>query len=231
MQFSIDPKILESYPSIQIGVIECLEVDNLTIHPSVLSLLRGAEELVRSTIPKETFKDHPKIKAWADAHRAFGSNPNRDQPSIQALVKRVVNGGSLPQINTLVDLYNVISLKYLLPAGGEDLDQIKGEIQLTYAKGDEEFMEIGATAPNLPQSGEVIYRDEVGVICRKFNWREADRTKLTQQTTNAVLVLETLPPMSKAELGTALEELATLLRSTVSGKIKVSILGDDKLSL
>lgn len=189
MNFSIDPAVFQLFPNVMIGVLSCRNISNGPSPAEVTALLRSTEENIRKHFSDpELLKSHPSIVAWQEVHRAFASNPNKFPPSIQALAKRVIKGGQLPAINTLVDLYNVVSLQYMLPVGGEDLDTCSGDIRLTFADGTELFVPLGEEGNDPPAKGEVIYRDDIGVICRRFNWREAARTCLTEKTRNAVLV-------------------------------------------
>ncbi|MEU6717606.1 phenylalanine--tRNA ligase beta subunit-related protein [Nonomuraea sp. NPDC046802] len=154
-----------------------------------------------------------KIDAWKDAYRAFGAKPQRTRPSVDALTRRM----PLPEINQVVDAYNTISVKHALPIGGEDLDRYVGPARLVRAVGDEASEEALGT----PEPGEVIWRDDVGVTCRRWNWRQVVRTRLTEETTNAIFLLERLEPMSLEELKQAGEELADLL-SELSPQVRIA---------
>ncbi|MEV4018765.1 phenylalanine--tRNA ligase beta subunit-related protein [Nonomuraea angiospora] len=154
-----------------------------------------------------------KIDAWKDAYRAFGAKPQRTRPSVDALTRRM----PLPEINQAVDAYNSISVKHALPIGGEDLDHYVGPARLLRATGDEPSEEALGT----PEPGEVIWRDDVGVTCRRWNWRQVVRTRLTEETTNAIFLLERLEPMSLEELKEAGEELADLL-SELSPEVRIA---------
>ncbi|MGR6914846.1 B3/B4 domain-containing protein [[Actinomadura] parvosata] len=154
-----------------------------------------------------------KIDAWKDAYRAFGAKPQRTRPSVDALTRRM----PLPEINRVVDAYNSISVKHALPIGGEDLDKYVGPARLVRASGDEASEE----ALGQPEPGEVIWRDDIGVTCRRWNWRQVVRTRLTEETTNAIFLLERLEPMSLEELKQAGEELSELL-TELSPEVRIS---------
>ena len=140
----------------------------------------------------------------------------------------MLNGATIGHINNLVSLYNTISLKHILPVGGEDLDKITGDILLTRAGNDEPAVFLlGAKEARAPREGEIIYKDEVGTICRRWNWKEADRTKLTQETKKAFLVIETLPPVTRDTLETAIRELADLVKQYCGGMVSTAILDKD----
>ncbi len=159
--------------------------------------------------------DDPKVEAWREAYRAFGAKPQRTRPSVDALVRRM----PLPEINLVVDAYNAISVRHGLPIGGEDLGHYEGTARLVRADGDEPFevVEKGEPAIDHPEIGEVVWRDDRGVTCRRWNWRQCVRTRITEETTDALFLLERLAPMSLEELRAAADELAGLLREITPG--------------
>jgi DNA/RNA-binding domain of Phe-tRNA-synthetase-like protein len=154
----------------------------------------------------------PHVVAWREAYRQFGANPKRTRSSVDALLRRAPDG--LPQINRLVDLYNAISVAHRLPVGGEDLAGYAGRPRLVRAAGDEGFdtVENGAPVVRHPAPGEIIWRDDAGVTCRCWNWRQCVRTRITEATTDALFLLERLEPMPLAGLHAAGHDLADRLR-------------------
>jgi len=222
MHLSITPAVFNLLPALRVGVLSIKGASNRDAHPEVALLLREAEAALRSRTTDETFKDAPHIVQFFEAHRAFGNNPKRYYPSHFALAKRVLKGGSLPSINTFVDLYNILSLKHLLPVGGEDLDRCVGDIVLDRATGSEAFIALGETQNEPPAAGELVYKDAEGFLCRRMNWREADRTKLTEATTNAILIIESLDPDDP--LQEILVELQALVEKYCGGQVIAHIL-------
>ncbi|MEV0372698.1 phenylalanine--tRNA ligase beta subunit-related protein [Streptomyces sp. NPDC050636] len=158
-------------------------------------------------------QDDPHIAAWRAAYTAFGCKPSRTRNSAEALAKRALADGGLPRINRLVDLYNAISVAHLIPVGGEDLDRIQGGMRLVRATGEEPFATAagGAEVIEHPEPGEVVWCDDAGVTCRRWNWRQGVRTRLTEESTSALFLLERMEPMTLGELGTAAAELAEAL--------------------
>ncbi|MDQ0935545.1 B3/B4 domain-containing protein [Streptomyces turgidiscabies] len=163
--------------------------------------------------------EDPHMVAWRTTYTAFGSKPSRTRNSAEALAKRALTDAGLPRINVLVDVYNAISVAHLVPVGGEDLDHIRGGMRLVRATGAEDFVTVagGEEAVEHPDAGEVVWCDEVGVTCRRWNWRQGPRTRLTEQTTSAIFLLECLPPMTAEESRTAGTELAELLEKFSPG--------------
>ena len=153
------------------------------------------------------------MAAWRQVYTAFGSKPSRTRNSAEALAKRALSDAGLPRINLLVDLYNAVSVAHLIPVGGEDIDRIEGDMRLIRATGEEDFVTVagGAETVEHPDTGEVVWRDDMGVTCRRWNWRQGPRTRLTEETTSGVFLLESLAPMPVAEVAAAAAELAGLL--------------------
>lgn len=154
----------------------------------------------------------PHVEAWRDAYRAFGAKPQRTRPSVDALLRRA---GALPSINKVVDAYNAVSVEYALPIGGEDLDAYQGPARLVRATGDEPFDVMAGGEPTVehPAPGEVVWRDDAGVTCRRWNWRQCVRTRLTETTKNALFLLERLEPYPLDRLAEAGDRLAGRLRA------------------
>ena len=140
------------------------------------------------------------------------------------MLKRVHNGNHIGNINALVDIYNSISLRYALPCGGEDIDTFVGDIRLTKAVGDEEFITLGSNESASPYEGEIVYKDDKGAICRCLNWRESVRTMLTENTKNAILCMELVDKNRLEDFKNALKDLSNLVEENLGGTSKVLIL-------
>ncbi|PZH04105.1 cytoplasmic protein [Streptomyces sp. NTH33] len=163
--------------------------------------------------------EDPHMAAWRATYTAFGSKPSRTRNSAEALARRALTDAGLPRINVLVDLYNAISVAHLIPVGGEDLDLVQGGMRLVRASGEEDFVTVagGEETVEHPDAGEVVWRDEAGVTCRRWNWRQGPRTRLTEGTTSGIFLLESLAPVPVAEVQAAAVELAELLEKFSPG--------------
>jgi DNA/RNA-binding domain of Phe-tRNA-synthetase-like protein len=151
--------------------------------------------------------DHPHLLAWRDAFRSFGAK--RYRCSAEALIQRA---GEFPQINRLVDLYNAVSMAHAVPVGGEDLDRVEGPVRLVFASGDEPF-----DGGDPPKAGEVVWADSVGVTCRRWNWRQGVRTRLTETTTRAYFLFDALPVFDDESLRAAMDDVGARLRDACPG--------------
>lgn len=224
MKFRIDRTILQAYPQLQIGVVIVKDVDNTGENDAITSLLRSIEKETKEKYSGINIPEHPHVKPWREAYDKFGSKPCDFRCSAEALLRMVLNGRELRHINKLVDSYNFISLKYTLTLGGEDLDKMRGDLILSYAEGNEPFVALGSTENDPPLKGEVTYKDDLGIVCRRWNWRESDRTKLKETTKNAILVLEGIPPIQNSTIEGASKELEILVKRYCGGSTKVVFL-------
>jgi DNA/RNA-binding domain of Phe-tRNA-synthetase-like protein len=179
--------------------------------PATDALLTAAEAKARAALGGRGPEQLEPVAAWRVAYQAFGAKPKRTRPSVEALLRRVEAG--LPRIDRLTDIYNTISVSHLLPAGGEDLARYRGPARLTRAAGDERFdtMRDGQPVTEHPEPGEVIWRDDDGVTCRCWNWRQCVRTRITGATTSAMFILDGLPELGSDGLAAAGQDLTARL--------------------
>ena len=224
MKFKIDNEIFEKYPGLNIGIVVVKGINNKGENAEVLSLLNNVQEEVRGRYVASELSQHPKISAWRKAYSSFGAKPKKYKSSIEALIKRVLMEKPVNHINTLVDIYNYLSLKYAMPMGADNLDKVEGNVRLDFTKGDEKYVELGATEVKNPKPGEVAYFDDKEVLCRRWNWRECDKTKLTEDTTNVILYVEGLPPVAKEEVENAINELSNIVQKYCGGEVSQHVL-------
>jgi DNA/RNA-binding domain of Phe-tRNA-synthetase-like protein len=222
MTLVVEESFWALFPEAMIGAVTVRGIDNRRAAEATARLLAEQAEATTAVLGDAEIGSHPAVAPWRAAYQRFGVKPSKTRSSIEALL-RSVKTGRLHAINPLVDLYNVMSLKRLLPCGGEDLATVAGPLRLTRALGDEPFVPLGGSENEPPPPGAVIYRDDIGVVCSCWNWREAERTKLTESTTDAILVIEALPPMSRAELAAACRELSDLVLKHLGGSASIEI--------
>lgn len=220
--------MLSVVPVIDAGVIAlapgfralslCVEAAPLTNPDYAAQVLANACEIVSAGGP-EWADAH--LAAWEDVFRRFGAKPQRTPCSAAALRKRVLRDGTLPSIDPVVDLYNAISLRYAIPVGGEDLGHYAGTPRLVIADGSETFdtMKDGQLAHESPEAGEVVWRDDQGVTCRRWNWRQGVRTRLGADARQMWFILESLPEMPLDALQEAGERLIEGLQAMMPGAL------------
>jgi DNA/RNA-binding domain of Phe-tRNA-synthetase-like protein len=175
-------------------------------------LLQQAEASARQALAQRPVEELPHVAAWREAYRAFGAKPQRTRNSLEALLRRADAG--LPRVNRLTDVYNAVSVLHQVPLGGEDLDRYAGPPRLVRASGQEPFDTTagGQTVVEHPDAGEVVWCDDAGVTCRRWNWRQAKRTQLTDGTTAGLFILDALGPVTDEALGAAADDLVEQLQ-------------------
>ncbi len=227
MKFTVDSRILEKFTGLTIGVVICKNLNNSGNPEEVQKDIRIQENNIREKYDTETLSQIPKIDIWRKTYSRFGAKPKENKSSVENLYKLILQGINLRPVNKLVDIYNLVSLKHMVPAGGEDIDKIQGDVVLTFAESNEPaVLLLGDKEPRPPHAGEVIYKDDISAICRRWNWREADRTKFTEDTRNCFLVIEGLLPVTRQEIEEATKELRDLVQKFCGGSVTYKILDE-----
>jgi DNA/RNA-binding domain of Phe-tRNA-synthetase-like protein len=224
MKDIVAKEVFAKFPSYIRGVVIARGVDN---HGENKKLIEMLSEVVTKATQDESLqeiKSHPRIANWRQAYSDFGTNPNKFYCSIESLARRARRGDQLPYINTLVALFNYFSLKHMVPSGGDDLRSADGDLRLTLARGDEPFTPLNSDSVEYPPAGEVIYVDNSRVMCRRWNWRQGDHTKLLPETKDVAINVDCLPPVAKGEAGANTEELANLVKEFCGGEVKFLLL-------
>lgn len=217
---SVEAEVFALRPDYRVLLIA---VDGIAPGPSDASteqLLIAAEDSV-AALGEQPIQDLPHVASWREAYRSFGAKPQRTRNSLEALLRRASSG--LPRVNRLTDIYNAVSVQRLIPLGGENLAAYAGPPRLVRATGDEDFdtMADGGAVVEYPEPGEVVWRDDAGVTCRRWNWRQCSRTQLADDTTSALLILDALDPVTDEELRRTGDELIAHF-ATLGGDLRVA---------
>jgi DNA/RNA-binding domain of Phe-tRNA-synthetase-like protein len=207
----VDPRVRQAHPDY---VALLMVADGLAGGPSDArsdAVLADAEAHAVAVLAGRAPEELPEIAVWRTAFASFGVKPRVARSSAEALLRRCTAG--LPRIDLLTDLYNAVSVRHLLPLGGEDLDHYTGPPRLVVADGTEDFDTVADGEPVVdhPVPGEVVWRDDAGVTCRRWNWRQCARTRLSTSTTSALFVVDGLGDGATARVTAAADELAGLL--------------------
>ncbi len=208
---SVDDAVLELCPDYRALLLVVDGIEPAPSGPASETLLVRAEEHARELLADVPVQELSHVEAWRTAYRAFGAKPQRTRNSLEALTRRAPAG--LPRVNRLTDVYNAVSVLHQVPLGGEDLHRYAGAPRLVRATGEEPFDTVaeGQDVVEHPEPGEVVWRDDVGVTCRRWNWRQGRRTQLHDGTTSAIFFLDALAPMDDDALHAAADELVAHL--------------------
>jgi len=231
MKFTIDNKIFEKYPDLNIGIVIARGIDNTEASSEMIELLRNEEKRIKQEFNSEILSDQPKIKIWRETYSSFGAKPKKYRCSVENLYRMILEGIELKHINKIVDIYNYISIRHTVPVGGDDVDKVEGDIRLKIANGTEPFIELNSEETKTPKPGEVVYVDDKEVLCRRWNWRECDKSKMTERTKNATIVVEGLPPTTQEHIRDITNELVELIKKYCGGETQIFILNKENSSI
>ena len=236
MIYHVDPPLFFNYPGYVRGLVIVRRAVNIESPiDEVARMLLSAQKTIRQRTDLEPLSTHPHIAAWREAYRAFGAKPSEYPSSIEALVKRVRRGDDVPYINTLAALCNSVSLRYLVPIGGHAIDVMSpdGELRLGFANGDEEFTPFLGDSIEHPYPGEVVFTYNTStVLCRRWTWRQGEFSKLQRTTTAVVINVDGLPPVTRADVETICNDLATLAGLYCgNAPTEVKLLSEDNLEV
>jgi len=224
MRDMVDVEIFHRFPRYTRAIVVANDIDNHGVHSEVQEMLRGAEVRCEALFAQENLTGHPRIASWRKAYKVLDMKPGKNYSSVEALARRARGGSALPYINTLVALMNGFSLRHLVPCGGDDLDAAHENLILRLAIGDERWVPLGQEEVSHPEPGEAVYVDAQQVLCRRWNWRQGDGTKITPATCNVLVNIDCLPPVEAEEAGTLVAELADLIGRFCGGSVKHHLL-------
>jgi DNA/RNA-binding domain of Phe-tRNA-synthetase-like protein len=227
LSYTVSADIFQRFPGYVRGVVVAHDVVNRAAPDELIRTLRDAEASVRGRLRIEQLAEHPRVKSWRDAYRAFGAKPSEFRASVEALVRRVLRNEPLPSINALVDIGNLVSLRHLVPAGGHAIDVLTGDIALRLATGSEVFVPFGSDQTEHPLPGEVVFVEGDRVLTRRWTWRQANHTLTRLETRAIVFNVDGLPPVSPAEVEEACRGITELVGRFCGGRMRQGLLSEE----
>jgi len=230
MFFSVQKELFDILPDLTIGMAVARDVDNTCPSKEIDDLLTRAVEEMKKNFIGDKAQEHPRIKPWRTAFSKLGISGSKFQSSIESMARRVLKGDPFPKINPLVDLYNSVSLKYLIPMGGHDLDTIEGNIYLRFAEGWEPFSPMGGGEAMTVPKGELVYRDDREVLTRNWVWRQCEKDKATEKTKNIFIPIDVLGEVGRERADEIIHELSQLLPKYLGGTILSAVLNRESPS-
>jgi DNA/RNA-binding domain of Phe-tRNA-synthetase-like protein len=212
--------VFELNPDLCFGVIVARGVRNSETSAEETERLRNAEQRARETIKEEELKNQPVIKGYRLVMEKAGINPNKFQNSMEAMMKRVLKGGQLPTINSLVDLCNAISIENQVSLGGHALADIHDDLSVGFTKGNEKFLPFGAEEYEPVEAGELVFTSGDVVQTRKWVWRQSELGKMTLNTNDVFFQLVGFDDSPGTPLIQALDSLEDIIRTKCGGAWK-----------
>ena len=219
MRFIIQEELFERLPDLTIGVFIATGMNNTLSSGEIHHHLTQAIEEMKKNFGVEKAQDHPRIKPWRTALQKAGISGSKFPSSIESMTRRILKGDPFPRINPLVDLYNSVSLKYLVPMGGHDLDTLQGSIYLRFAEGWEPFTPMGGGETMIVPKGELVYRDDIEVLTRNWVWRQCEKDKTTDKTKNIFIPIDVLSEVGKERVDEIILDLSKLFPKYLGGTL------------
>ena len=218
LTFQYHPELLGRYPNIVGGVILARGLEASQTPPALADAYQAEQSAVLARIGEAPLSELESLAAWRSAFRQFGVNPTKYRSAVEALLRRLTKKGDIPGINTLVDICNLVSIRYQLPVAAFDARAFTGAITVRFARGDESFTPLGSPEPENPDPGEVIFADKADlVIARRWCWRQSDESAAGQNTQAAIFTVEAQHPGGRTAVQSALTDLDHLLANYAGG--------------
>lgn len=229
-KFIAEESFWKLFPEAAIGVIVARGMKPASEVPAedaaaIAALLREANAQADRHLTSNTISQNEVVRVWRDAYQQFKTKKGA-RCSIENLLKRVLKGNPVGSITPAVDIYNAVSLKYALPVGGEDIDTFEGDLRLGITEGGDAFRALGEDEDDPTLPGELCYRDDAGAVCRCWNWRDGQRTALTDDSENAFLIIECVDPSRIDDLRAALDEFSQLIERYLGASIEAHAIVD-----
>jgi DNA/RNA-binding domain of Phe-tRNA-synthetase-like protein len=222
--YTISQDIFERFPGYCRGVVLAFDMHNGTSPDKLVQMLRAAEMHVRQETTIENIAEHPRIKAWREAYKAFGAKPSEYRSSVEAMARRVLRNDELPSINALVDIGNIVSLQHRVPVGGHSMDELTQDIALRFASGEEEFVAFGSSEMEHPLPGEVVFVEGNTVLTRRWTWRQANHTLTLPETRSIEINIDRLPPVEMEEVHAVASQVMALVSEFCGGRMRYEVL-------
>ncbi len=223
--FVYHPDILARFPTLVGGIIFAQGLANGPSSPALQAACTAEQAAVLARLNGTALSELPSLAAWRSAFRAFGVEPTQYRSAAEALLRRLTKKGDIPSINTLVDIGNLVSIRYALPVAVFDLAQLQGAITAHVADGSEWFQPLGEAEPEHPEPGEVVFSDAARrVVARRWCWRQSDDSAARDSTTTALVTVEAHHASARVEVEAALADLLALLRVYAGGSAEPAVL-------
>jgi DNA/RNA-binding domain of Phe-tRNA-synthetase-like protein len=210
--FRYDPDIIERFPTIVGGVIHATGVHNHATPPGLAAAFHDETFAALARIGEAPLSELPTLAAWRRVFRGFGVDPTQYRSAAEALLRRLTKQGELPSIGTLVDLANLVSIRYALPVAVFDWRGIAGGSTVRFARGHEQWADLGSSQAEHPEPGEVIFADEADVVsARRWCWRQSAGSGAREDTTEILVTVEGHHETADRDVTGALADLEALL--------------------
>lgn len=229
LAFQYHPDIIARFPDLTGGVILARGLRNAPSPDALRSAYTAEQTATIARIGTRQLSELPTLAGWRSAFRIFGVDPTQYRSAAESLLRRLTKKGDIPSINTLVDIGNLVSIRYGLPVAVFDVAQLQGAITVHFASGSERFTPLGESTVEHPEVGEVVFSDENKlVVARRWCWRQSDESAARDTTTDAVITVEAQHKGGRIAVESAVTDLLDLLKHYSGGEFTSAILSSDQ---
>ncbi len=222
MKFIVSGEVFEKLPDLYFGVVIGNQINNKKNLPELIDLMEKEMNKTENNLRDINLKEYAEIIPYREAFVKLDINPNRFMSSVEAMVKRVSKGNFLPSINPIVDLVNIISLRYILPMGAHDLDALEGGIAVRFSRNGDAFIPLGEETAEILENGELIYADAKRVRTRRWIWRQSEIGKVDENSENIFFPIDGFQS-NKEKVLQAADELELLLKKYFNCKTQKGV--------
>lgn len=222
MKFSVSKDVFEKMNNVCFGVVIAKGINN-DENMEITKLLKSSIESTEIKFQDTRVKEAAEIVHYRDSFSQLGINPNKFMSSIEAMITRVAKKKGLPNINSIVDLGNAVSLKYLVPLGAHDIDIAEDDICLRFSRKGDMFIPFGENEAECLEDGELIYTVGNKVKTRRWIWRQSEQGKITKESKNIFFPIDGFKDKNYNNVISARDELAELIKDNFNCEVKVGI--------
>lgn len=230
--FGYHPEIARRYPDVCGGALLVQEAKNASSPESLREAFIEEQIRVKKRIGETPLSELDSLSAWRGVFRSFGVDPTKYRSAAEALLRRLVKKGDIPSINAMVDICNLVSIRYALPVAAFDAHQLQGVLTVRFAHGSEAFLPHDQEQSERPEPGEVIFSDETGLVfARRWCWKQSSQSVVTEATHLAVVTIESQHMGGRQSIETALSDLSDLMGRYSGGSFLSGVIDPDRLEI
>ncbi len=227
MKFIVSNDFFEKVPNAYFGVVIVKGFDNKKENKKISDMLSKEMKEALKELKDVKVKEEASIIPYREAFQAIEINPNKFMCSIEALLTRISKGKDLPSINPIVDLGNALSVKYKLPIGIHDIDNFDGDIELRKGRPTDNFVPFGGGEVEHPDENEYSYVSGNEIKTRKWTWRQGERSKITEKTTNLFIPIDGFMDVNKEDVIKLQKEIVKFLKENYDIEAEIGFVDKD----
>ncbi len=227
MKFEVSKYFFDKVEDAVFGVVVVKNFNNKVSYNYINNMFNESLKTSKEKFLNVKIKEEDWIQPYREAFRKLNINPNKYMCSIEALITRISKGNDIPNINSIVDLGNALSLKYELPIGVHDMDNsIDGDIQIRESDGNDNFVPFGSDEIEHPDAGEIIYASGNEVKTRRWTWRQGEKSKVTEESKDFFIPIDGFTS-NKDKILELQEELVKYLKDDLKLEVYSGIVDKD----